>query len=107
VTEPVAVASTPSLRGGRIALGALLGLLSHVVVFAAGFVAAKSTSDTDGFRDLAALAAVLVLGEGTVFLVSVVGAVVLAVRGRRDLAIGIAAGWLAGALAFWLLVWSA
>jgi hypothetical protein len=102
-----AIGATPAFRGTRLALGAVLGLLGHVVVIAAGFVAARSTNNTDGFRDLAALATVLVIGEGTVFLVSVVVAVVLAARGRRDLAIGLATGWLAGAVAFWLLVWSA
>jgi len=104
---PQALAATPSFRGARLALGAALGLLGHLAVFAAGYLAARSSTNADGFGDLAALAAVLVLGEGAVFLVSVVAAVVLAVRGRRDLAIGIAAGWLAGAVAFWLLVWSA
>jgi hypothetical protein len=104
---PPAVAATPVFSGARLALGAVLGVLAHVVVFAAGFVAARSTTDTDGFRDLAALAAVLVIGEGTVFLVGAVAAVVLATRGRRDLALGVALGWLAGAVAFWLLVWSA
>jgi hypothetical protein len=110
VTEPLApqaTAATPAFRGSRLAFAAVVGLLAHVVVFAAAFVAARSTTNADGFRDLAALATVLVLGEGTVFLVSVVAAVVLVARGRRDLAIGLAAGWLAGAVAFWLLVWSA
>jgi hypothetical protein len=104
---PQALDATSSFRGTRLAIGAVLGLLGHLIVFAAGFLAARSTSNTDGFNDLAALAAVLVIGEGTVFLVSVVAAVVLAMRGRRDLAIGLACGWLAGAVAFWLLVWSA
>jgi hypothetical protein len=104
---PAAVDATSSFRGARLAIGAALGLLGHLIVFAASYLAARSTTNTDGFNDLAALAAVLVIGEGTVFLVSVVAAVVLAVRGRRDLAIGLACGWLAGAVAFWLLVWSA
>lgn len=102
-----ALATASSFRGTRLAVGAVLGLLGHLVVFAAGFVAARSTTNTEGFDDLAALAAVLVIGEGAVFLVSVIAAVMLAVRGRRDLAIGLACGWLAGAVAFWLLVWSA
>jgi len=104
---PQALSAIPPFRGARLALGAVLGLLGHIVVFAAGFIAARSTTNTEGFRDLAALATVLVLGEGAVLVVSVVAAIVLAVRGRRDLAVGIAAGWLAGAVAFWLLVWSA
>jgi hypothetical protein len=80
--------------------GALLAVAGHGVVILAAFVAARfiEPSGGGGMQDLAAVATVLVVGEITLLLACLIGGIVSLVRRRPDLAVGLFAGWLLGAL---------
>lgn len=85
-------------RAGRVALGALLGALGHVLALVGGLIAGRTAVTTAEFDDLTAVA-VTFFGVQlvTVVVVLVAGAMLLA-RRRVDVGTGLFAGWLAGAI---------
>lgn len=97
MTVPVPAPAAPAFRASRLLLGLALGVVGHVLVFAAAFLAGRTTKDTGAWEDLAAIATVLLLGQAALLLAALVATIVLAVRGRRDVALGLGLGWLAGA----------
>jgi hypothetical protein len=105
VTEPAPAPTAPAFRVPRLLAGLGIGVLGHVLVFAAAFVAARTTEDTGGWEDLAALATVLLLGQAVLLLGAVVATTVLAMRRRGDLALGVGLGWLVGAAFAASLLW--
>ncbi len=100
VPEPVT-----QWRPGRVVLGAALGVAGHVLALVGAFIAGRSRDVGDGFDDLAAVAMTF-FGVQAAFLIAVVvTAVVLLVRHRRDLAVGLLGGWALGT-AFCVLIMS-
>jgi hypothetical protein len=106
VSEPAA--ASPAFSAGRAIFGVVLGLAGHVLAFVAGFVAARVTSPSagGGFDDIAAAVGALLLGEIVTGLVCLVGGAILFVRGRRDLGLGLAGGWVVGAIATWAFLFA-
>ncbi len=98
---PVTESAPPPFRPVGLIPGLLIGLGAHVLVIAAGFVASRVTrpSPGGGFEDLAAFLTVVLVAEIVVGLACLVVGTVLFVKGRRELGLGMAAGWLGGLLA--------
>lgn len=80
-------------------------MAGHAVVILAAFLVGRlvKPSSGGGFEDLAGVAATLVGGELVVALAGLIVGVVLIVRGRRDLGVGLIGGWLLGGLLLYAL----
>jgi hypothetical protein len=93
----------PTSRTVRDAvIGVAIGLAAHAVVIGLAFVAGSvvEPSPAGGWEDLVAVITALLAGEAVVALACIVVGVVLIVRGRRALGIGLLAAWLAGLVPF-------
>jgi hypothetical protein len=106
VTETPARASTFS--PGSVLLGVLIGLAGHALAFGAAFLAGQvvEPSGGGGFEDVAAVALTFLGIELLVTIASLVGGLILLVRGRRQLGAGLMLGWLLGAVAGWIFIWA-
>jgi hypothetical protein len=91
---------------GRLLLGALAAIGGHLLAAAAAWIAGRvvEPSSGGGFEDIAAVVGVLMLAEIIVFIAALVASIVLFVRGRRDLATGVVVGWIAGMIAWAVLI---
>jgi hypothetical protein len=82
-------------RTSRLLLGTLIGIGEHVIVLVAAWLAGHLVKPQEGgFDDLVAVLVVVIGGELLVAVVSVVVGVIVIARGRRELGIGVLAGWL-------------
>ena len=89
----------PTRRTVRDAvIGVAIGLAAHAVVFGLAIVAGTvvEPSAGGGWEDLVAVITTVLVGEAIVALACLIVGVVLIVRGRRALGIGLLAAWLAG-----------
>jgi hypothetical protein len=79
---------------------------SHALVAVAAFVAGQVVrpSAGGGFEDLAAVTLVLLLAEIVVGLGCLTFGIVLFVKGKRDLGLGLVGGWLVGLIAGGILL---
>jgi hypothetical protein len=95
--------------GGRLLLGALAAIGGHLLAAAAAWIAGRVVEPASGgrFEDIAAVVGVLALGEIIVFIAALVASILLFVRGRRDLATGVITGWVAGMIAWAVLIGTA
>jgi hypothetical protein len=85
-----------TFRTSRLLVGVLIGVGEHVLVaLAAGLAGRLVKPQGGGFEDLAAVLMVLLGGELLVAIASIVVGIILIRRDRRELAIGLFAGWLA------------
>ena len=81
----------------RAVLSALIGIGTHVVVFAAAYVASLVTpASGGGSQDLAAAASVLFLGEVVGGLACIITGAVRYRRGSNDVGLGLVGGWVLG-----------
>jgi hypothetical protein len=96
--------STFNIRQG--ALGFVIGLASHAIAFLFGFIAGQlvEPSPGGGFEDIAAVALTFLGTEALLGVAAIIAAVVASKRGRRDLGLGVVAGWLVGVIGVWLLL---
>ncbi len=96
--------SSFNLRQG--ALGLVIGLAGHGIAFLFGFLAGQlvEPSEGGGFQDIAAVALIFLSTEALVGVAALVATVLLARRGKRDLGLGMLAGWLVGVLAIWVFL---
>ena len=95
MTEP----EIKSFRVGRAVLGFLYALLAHAILLGIAVLVVRTTPSGEGFADLAAFLTVLVLGELAILALSLIIGIVLIVRGRKDLGIGLLIGGLLGVIA--------
>ena len=98
---------TSTFRGFRVVLGALIALAAHALTFIAALMAGRIVgSEAADMRDLGAIVGTLVVGQALVALACLAFGIVLIVRGKRDLGVGLLVGWLLGSIAGWLVIQS-
>ena len=95
MTEP----EIKTFRVGRAALGFLYALIAHAIVIGIAVVVVRTTPSGEGFADLAAFLTVLFLGELAILALSLIIGIVLMVRGRKDLGLGLLIGGFLGVVA--------
>jgi hypothetical protein len=81
----------------------LVGLSTHVLAIVVAFLAVRLSRSTEDLGDLAAGATGLFLVEILAGFGCLIGGSVLFVRGRRDVGIGLLAGWVVGLVILFLL----
>jgi hypothetical protein len=86
----------PDFAGKRAGVAALIGVATHLLAFAVALVIAQLSKGGEGLRDLGAAVSAFFLIEIVAGLACVVGGGVLFVRGRRDIGMGLLAGWVLG-----------
>lgn len=91
----------PAFGISRVLVGAVVAIVGHALTFAAGFVAARlvEPSQGGGFEDIAAVVAVFLGGQALLALACIIASLVLLVRGRQDVAVGLLGAWAAGVAA--------
>ena len=84
----------------RFLPGLGLGLGGHALAFLTGFIAARlvEPSEGGGFEDIAAVAVSFLAVEALVAMVALAAGITFAVKGRRELGLGILLGWGAGVI---------
>ena len=94
-------AATRSFSVGRLLLGVLIAVAGHALTFGAGFLAGRlvTPSPGGGFEDIAAVAMTFLGAQLLLALGCIVAGLVLARRGRGDLAAGLLIAWALGAAA--------
>jgi hypothetical protein len=87
---------------GRLLLGLLLGAIGHGIAVGATFLAAAivEPSAGGGFEDVAAAVGSFLVVEALVFIAVVIAIIRLLIKGRRDTALGVSLGWVAGPVVF-------
>ncbi|WP_020522077.1 hypothetical protein [Catelliglobosispora koreensis] len=82
--------------------GLLLGLGGHALAFLAAFISARvvEPSEGGGFEDIAAVALTFLTVEALHALASVIGGIILIVKGRRETGYGLLLGWFIGLMAY-------
>jgi hypothetical protein len=98
---PVAEIASRTFSARRAVTGFLIALAGYAVVVGGAYLAGRivKPSSGGGFEDLAAVAVVLVFGLGLVTLACLVTGIVLIVRGRRDVGVGLLVGLFIGGAA--------
>jgi len=104
VTE--SLPTRPAFHLGRLLATFALGITGHIVAVVAGFVAGRFTKPNpgNGFADLVAVVSTFFGIEVLLALASLIGGILLLVKGRHDLGTGLLLGWLLGGIAIWIFI---
>ena len=90
--------STPALDRRRTAVFAGVGLATHVLAIALAFIVARLSRGAEGLSDLGRGLSAFFLTEIVAGLVCLIGGAVLFRLGRREVGVGLLAGWVVGLL---------